>query len=56
MCIPPGPAVTNSSVANGDMNGSIQLKFDSEEHQGPSGTQQQEQQQQLGAHSHILMK
>lgn len=42
------PAVSSSSVASGNRSGSILLNFDSEEHQGPSGIQQQKQQQ-LGA-------
>ncbi|KAL6458963.1 hypothetical protein MHYP_G00324350 [Metynnis hypsauchen] len=41
--------VSSSSVASGNRSGSILLNFDSEENQGPSGIQQQ-QQQQLGYH------
>nr|XP_055023356.1 cryptochrome circadian regulator 3a isoform X2 [Misgurnus anguillicaudatus]XP_055023357.1 cryptochrome circadian regulator 3a isoform X2 [Misgurnus anguillicaudatus] len=49
----PAPAVSGSSVASGNRNGSILLNFGNQEHQGPSGIQQQEQQQQqqqLGYH------
>lgn len=53
--IPIAPAVSGNSVASGNRSGSILLNFDSEEHQGPSGIQQQKQQQ-LGAtlHTNIL--
>ncbi|KAK7145912.1 hypothetical protein R3I93_013594 [Phoxinus phoxinus] len=45
----PAPAVSGSSVASGNRSGSILLSFDCEEHKGPSGIQQQKQQQ-LGYH------
>lgn len=45
----PAPAVSDSSVASGNRSGSILLNFDIEEHKGPSGIQQQKQQQ-LGYH------
>ncbi|XP_067270023.1 cryptochrome circadian regulator 3a [Pseudorasbora parva] len=45
----PAPAVSGSSVASGNRSGSILLNFDGEAHQGPSGVQQQKQQQ-LGYH------
>uniref|UniRef100_A0A673HHW2 Cryptochrome circadian regulator 3a n=1 Tax=Sinocyclocheilus rhinocerous TaxID=307959 RepID=A0A673HHW2_9TELE len=46
------PTPTVSGGSSGSRSGSILLNFDSEEHQGPSGIQQQQQQQwqQLGYH------
>ncbi|KAG1973690.1 cryptochrome-1 [Pimephales promelas] len=49
----PAPAVSGSSVASGNRSGSIQLNFVSEEHKGPSGIQQQKQQQ-LGQGYHYM--
>ncbi|XP_051964071.1 cryptochrome circadian regulator 3a isoform X1 [Xyrauchen texanus] len=44
----PAPAVLGSSVASSNRSESLLLNFDTEEHQGPSGIQQQKQQHQLG--------
>lgn len=43
ICTVTAPAMSGSSVASGNRSGSILLNFDSEEHQGPSRMQQQQQ-------------